>query len=215
MKKYNTKEVQSLLGISKDTWKRRYEEIQEYLKLYWDYQTKEEGRCNYYIIIKEYGELQPLPRKKKSQEMKQFYAKETEHIIQYKPRNTGVNIAREIVDKNNKYSHAEGTAANYIRPILKEEYMVSDKKEWCCVNYDKYTYEPLTEKQLVYLKQLFQQYMGEESIANIVAEQEAGYRTKEEAFNSIKGLYNDAMEAFKEQYGFRPYKVGEYAKRAF
>lgn len=215
MKKYNTKEVQNLLGISKDTWKRRYEEIQEYLKLYWDYQTQEEGRCNYYIIIEEYGELQPLPRKKKSQEIKEFYAEETEHIIQYKPRNTGANIAREIVDKNNKYSHAEGTAANYIRPILKEDYKLSDKKDWCYINYENHTYEPLADEQLKFLKELFQQYMGEDSIADIIAEQEAGYKTKEEAYNNIKGFYDDAMEAFKNRYGFRPYKVGEYTRKAF
>lgn len=57
--------------------------------------------------------------------------------------------------------------------------------------------------------------MGEENIANIIAEEEAGYKTKEEAYKSIKGFYNDAMEAFKIRYGFRPYKVGEYMKKAF
>lgn len=57
--------------------------------------------------------------------------------------------------------------------------------------------------------------MGEDSIADIIAEQEAGYKTKEEAYNNIKGFYDDAMEAFKNRYGFRPYKVGEYTKKAF
>lgn len=114
--------------------------------MYWEYQVKEEGRCNYYIIIKEYGELQPLPRKTRVKEIVEFYSTETEHIIQYKPRNTGANIAREIVDKNNKYHHAEGTAANYIRPVLKEDYKISDKKEWCYVDYDNHTYELLTDE---------------------------------------------------------------------
>ena len=50
MKKYTTKEVQNLLGISKETWKRRKEEILLYLSFFWKYSVREEGRSVCYII---------------------------------------------------------------------------------------------------------------------------------------------------------------------
>ena len=42
-----------------------------------------------------------MPRKNQVQEIFNFYANEVDNILKYKPRNTGANLAREIVDKNN------------------------------------------------------------------------------------------------------------------
>ena len=214
MKKYTTKEVQNLLGISKETWKRRKEEILLYLSFFWKYSVREEGRSICYIIEEEYGELAPLPRKSKTKEIQAFYANEADHILTYKPRNTGTNIAREIEHCNNKYEHATGTIANYIRPYLKKNYTV-DNRQWCEIDYENFTYNPISDIQLKFLKDQFKKYLTSENIADAIADQEAGYTTKEEAYDCLKGYYTDALNAFKDEYGFRPYKAGELIKNAW
>ena len=164
--------------------------------------------------MEQYAEYEPLPRKGKAKEINDFYEKETDRIVERNPWNTGSNIAREIVSTKNKYDHAEGTAANYVRPILKNNYNVSLEKEWRKPNYEMFMYEALSEEELNYLKEMFNKYMGKKDadLANIIAAQEAGYCTKEEAFDTVKGWYNGAMDAFVEKYGYRPIKVGKYEK---
>ena len=212
-KQYTTKEVQDLLQISKDTWKRRKEEILEYLEKYWEYEVKQEGRRNIFIVQEEYSELQPLPRKSKTEEMEKFYAGETDNIIQHNPWNTGANIAREITATNNKYNHAEGTAANYVRPILKADYIIAEAKEWRKPNYSTFVYEEMSSEELEYLSYVFEKYLSQKNIIDTLAEEDAGYISKDVAYSCLKGMYNKAMDDFKQRYGYRPYKVGKYEKK--
>ena len=88
-----------------------------------------------------------MPRKGKGKEIKEYYTDETDKIVERNPWNTGSNIAREIVSKKNKYNHAEGTAANYVRPILKNNYNISLEKEWRKPNYETFVYEVLTDEE--------------------------------------------------------------------
>lgn len=209
-----TTELIKLLQISGSTFKRRYTEIvEDYLPYFWNFKVSYKGRSVLYNVEEEYGELQPLPRKTKN--IKDFYVQKTDKIIESNPWNTGSNIARWVVATDNKFNHKEGTAANYIRPILKEEYNLSDERRWSEIDYEKYTYEPITQEQEKYLKELFEKYLGGEQIGNIIAERDAGYISKEQAYDKMEGNYNDAMKAFKEKYGFRPIKIGKYEKKAF
>ena len=210
---YSTREVQQMLGVSRETWKRRYNEILEYLGLYWDYDIVPKGRSNSFEVKEEYAPLEPLPRKTKSIEMKQFYKEETDKIVKYNPWNSGANIARQIIAKENKYEHKEGTATNYVRPVLKEGYVVSEDRKWMRLDYGRFKYEELSEEQVEYLKGLFTKYLGKVDIADILASEEAGYISKEMAYSQIKGNYNMAMEEFVDRYGFRPIKIGKYEAR--
>lgn len=215
IKKYSTKEVQDKLQISKDTWKRRREEILEYLKGFWVYEIVTEGRCNCFVVYNETEDLKPLPRKTALKEIKAFYSEKTDDLINNNPWNTGANIARQIIAKDNRYDHKEGTAANYVRPILKEEYTITEHKEWHKPNYITFVYEPLEEEEKEYLNELFKKYMhrlSSESIIEAIAAEDAGYCTKEEAYDQIKGTYNQVMNEFKEKYGYRPIKIGKYEK---
>ena len=53
---FSTAEVQKMLKISRDTWKKRYDDILEYLSLYWDYEIITKGRSNYFHVKEEYAE---------------------------------------------------------------------------------------------------------------------------------------------------------------
>lgn len=146
--------------------------------------------------------------------MKAHYETEADHILKYKPRNTGTNIAREIQRHNNIYEHAEGTIANYIRPYIKANYSISDK-EWCAIDYESCTYNVITKEQLKFLNEQFSKYLSSSTTADIISEVEAGYISQDEGYQNLKRNYNTAIGAFKAKYGFRPYKAGELHKCAF
>lgn len=214
LKEYNLTEFKKVLHITKWQWEERKEELLQYLKLYFDYEIQLKGKSYCFKIKAQYSEYEPLPRKSKTKEIQAFYANEADHILTYKPRNTGTNIAREIEHCNNKYEHATGTIANYIRPYLKKNYTV-DNRQWCEIDYENFTYNPISDIQLKFLKDQFKKYLTSENIADAIADQEAGYTTKEEAYDCLKGYYTDALNAFKDEYGFRPYKAGELIKNAW
>ena len=211
---YTLTELKKVLKISKRQWEERKEELLEYMKIFFDYEITIQGRGYCFVIKEQYAEYEPLPRKAKLPEMRAFYEEETDHIIQYKPCNTGLNIAREIVDKNNKYNHALNTATHYIRPYLKKNYTIGER-EWCKINYENYSYDKITEEELQFLKLQFEKYLSSGVVADAIADQEAGHVTKTEVYDRLKNRYDLAMTAFKDKYGFRPYKAGELIKKAW
>ena len=216
--KYSIKELRKELGITDYAWETKKEDLLEYFKYFFDYEIHYQGRSTIFFIKEIYETYIPLPRKTKAKEIAQFYHEETEHLIKYKPLNTGSNIAREIIDTDNRYNHKEDTAARYVRSGLKENYKVADEKVWCEPNYFNHTYIPLSETQVKELNELFIKYMGSDAtrIAGLIAEAESGQLSSEELKNKlINGSYNDAICEFKKKYGFRPIKIGEYIKNAF
>lgn len=213
-KTYTLTDLKKVLKISKRQWEERKEEVLKYMKFFFDYEITLKGRSYQFHIKKQYCDYVPLVKKKDMAEMTAFYEQETDHIITYKPRNTGSNIAREIAAFNNKYEHAEGTIANYIRPVLKRNYAIGER-EWCEIDYEHFTYNPIDEQQLKFLKEQFKKYLSSDNIADAIGDVEAGYITQDEAYKRLKTHYNDAMLAFKQKYGFRPYKAGELIKKAW
>ena len=151
VKTYTLAELKIELGITQYAWENRREELLEYFKKFFDYEITMQGKKLLFIIKEIYESYVPLPRKTKVKEIEEFYREETEHIIKYKPLNTGSNVAREIVDVDNRFNHKEDTAARYVRPVLKEGYKISDKKIWCEPNYLHHTYVPITPEQLEFL----------------------------------------------------------------
>lgn len=215
MIRYSTQEVQKLLQISVDTWKRRKEEILIFLSEYWDYSIETVGRAVFYCVHEELSPLPPLPRKTSSNEKKQFYTEQTDKVVQKYPLNTGANITRSILKTDNRYNHSERTGANYVRPILRENYHLSEERVWCQLDYNNNIYKPITPEQESFLKSMFKIYLSDDKTAEIMAAQEAGYITKDEVFDVLHSNYNDAINRFIEKYGFRPLKIGEYTKNAF
>lgn len=213
-KEYTLAEIKKALSITKWQWEERKSDLLAYLHLFFDYEITMKGRGYCFIIKEQYQDYEPLPRKTKAAEISAFYGAETDKIIEHKPRNTSSNLAREITETNNKYEHAVGTATNYICPYVKQNYTVGER-EWCKINYNTHSYDKISDDQLVFLKEQFKKYLNSEKIADIIADQEAGYISQEQAYNNLKAHYNDAMDAFKNKYGFRPYKAGELIKKAW
>ena len=218
LKKYSTEELKQVLKISKRAWETRKEEVIEYIGYYFDFEVNREGSSIYYHVKEQYEDWVGIPRKSNSKEIKEFYKEETHKIVDYQPWNTGSNVARRILERRNKYNHAEKTAACYVRPVLKEDYMViKEEGKWMETDYYKNDYVEITEEQEKYLKDLFAQHKSNNF--DIIADVEAGVINREEAgvqlYEKEKYSYDKVMALFKERYGFRPYKVPKYQAKAF
>lgn len=216
--KYGTEELKTALKISKRAWETRKDEVMEYIGYYFDYSVVRDGCKIYYEIKEQYDDWTGIPRKTNTKEMKEFYKEETHRIVDRNPWNTGSNVARRIINDNNKYSHAQGTAENYVRPVLKEDFLiVKEEGKWMETDYVKGDYIEISEEQASYLKSLFSNHRMERF--DIVADVEAGVISKEEAgmqmYEQEKGIYDQVMKKFKAKYGFRPYKVPKYQAKAF
>lgn len=214
LREYSLSELKKKLHISERQWNERKAAVLEYLKLFFDYEIQMRGRSYIFIIKAQYSEYEPMPGKDKAEQIQAFYIKKTDEILDYKPRNTGANIAREIEQTDNKYNHATGTMENYIRPYLKVNYYIDDK-QWCEINYQNCSYDIISEEQLKYLEKQFDKYLSSRKVANLIADKEAGYLTKEEFCLRLDDRYLEALMQFKNKYGFRPYKAGELRKRAW
>lgn len=215
-KEYSSAEFYRSAGITKRAWETRREDVLDHISTFYEFTITPSGRKIIYKIIRILKEpYEPLPKKRDSEKIREFYKQETHKIVEEDPWNTGANVARRIVAEDNKYSHAEATAANYVRPIIREDYYREDT-QWMRCDYDLNCYVPLTKKQAEYLKECFNSRDLQEAYINSIntyAEMQSGYVTEEEAGNSLRQqvgkIFDTAMARFWAEYGFRPLRVSK------
>lgn len=211
LKKYTLDELKQELGISKWQWDQRKNDLLEHLKIYFDYDIIKQGKGYCIDIYEQYAEYEPLPKKTRTPEIKEYYYEQTKEEIKKQPWNTGSNIARNIEAKNkNKYDHVQGTMGNYIRPIIKEKFLPPHAKaQWMRLSDDRLSYVPLTQEELDYFTSLFNSKSQEEK--EIIGKQRAGYITKREAKEQILELaeirYDQAIFMFRDKFGYMPQYV--------
>lgn len=219
---YSLKELLSILHITRDSWKKRRQEYLDWFNCFFDYEIVMQGKHIIFNIKEVFGEYEPLPRKKKSIEVKEYYAQETSKIVKQEPTNTGSNIARNIVATSNKYEHKEGTVSVYVRSILKEGYKV-DSKVWCKRSADGLHYEPINEEQAKYLNECITQQFKDDKLQEYMVEvytdYEAGLISRTD-FNAALGSMTEvtflsAMDRFILKYQFRPVKIPVWVEGAF
>lgn len=153
-KVYNFKdEFCKELKIPMNQAERKLDDLLEWLKEFYDYDFLK-GRPNRIHIKEIYGEYQPLPRKKPSQEERNQEKKidyETYTIAalgtEFKP-NSKMKIAREAIRSfgKEKYYHtnAESVAKRYIKEPFEKYGETDDVQKW--VYYS--TYSPLSKEEV-------------------------------------------------------------------
>ena len=157
-------------------------------------------------------------RKRTVENNNQVYRDLTHKIISYKPLNSGANIAREIYDNPLKppFNHEESTIVKYVRGILKEDFEVMDK-QWCRINYETNTYQPLSFEEKCFLIELFKESDLSKKIMDITADFKCGNISRKEFQEQVgfvaQSKYNRVMDAFKGKFGFRPYKVPNWREK--
>ena len=76
--------------------------------------------------------------------------------------------------------------------ILKLIYYIDDK-QWFEINYQNCSYDVISEEQLRYLDKQFEKYLSSCEVANLIANREAGYSTKEEFCLRLDDRYLEAL----------------------
>ena len=219
MLKLTAKDFKEKYGITNYLWAKYYDDVIDHLQDYIEFHSQKEGKYIYYIITKELKPYEPF--KKKSIRAIKFYEEQTSEIVKKEPLQTGINIARNVIEFNNKFNHKQDTAARYVRPILKSKYQ-KGKNVWCYLSEDRLQYIPLDEEQLEFLYSCFEKYHKSKETIDKLGEIETQRLEKEisieEAKEKVFDIHYDnyllTKVKFKEKYGFDPIRISEYEENA-
>lgn len=203
------------LKIPDSHYKRRKEDLLEWLKNFYDYELINSKPI--IINIKEiYDEYEPLPRKNEmgsslTAEKEKAYA----DYIESKFTNEWVYTSkmkesREALEAfgKEKYHHtsAEAVARRYIGPAMDTKCEKSHERYW--VDYP--SYRPLNEKQVAAWRQILEEeHISEKEAAN------AFYRKcKGEDISKEEGYFKAALERCKIELGLSPILTSQYRAAA-
>ena len=205
------------VGVSRYSYDKRYEELLEWLKNFYDYELI--GVKPILIKINEViGEYKPLPRKSYGSEERENFIKQKkkdyeEFTIEslgneFKP-NSKSKIAREAIDKfgYEKYVHysKEGVVRRYIKEPFDTYGETNNNNLWV---YYK-SYKPLEPEVLQEWRDILaEERIDEREAANAFYRQAQGENIDKEI-----NYYKKALERFKEKFYDTPIRVKEWRAR--
>lgn len=199
-----------LIGIKKNQWENRKEDLLEWLTNFYDYELLE-GRPLRIHIKEVYGEYQPLPRQVNntalSEEKKQRYTAFAIASLgtEFKP-NSKAKTTREALDafgrKDYGHENVQSISKRYIGPAFDQYGETNGIRHW--VWYP--SYEPLSEKELECWRLIMaEEHISEQEAANAFYRQEQG-----EDISKEKGYYKKARTRLKEEFGMNAVLVSDW-----
>lgn len=230
MKIYSTKEVSTMLKISIATWRRRREEILDFLDLFWEYDVEITKNNNVkFLVYKEYSELPPLPTKERDS-LVDYTGECFDFIVatlQINREQTGVSIAGLMKLLGFQFKegkdYAESSLAKLAAPVLRRLYSSLPQEAVESVWVRKVRVDKEGRKFYSRMSQehidAFRKILKERRAAwdfNAKAEEQyyedinSGV-SKRKSKENIGGMWvNDfesALYAFKQIYGYIPIKI--------
>lgn len=220
--------------VSKDTWKKRKDNLLLHLQQYYEYEIKynekDRRKLDYHIIrkIKDYE----APKGKKARK-NVIYSEQIVNVIKNDNWQTAMNVSRII--KNHKeivdLMHKDGTIYEYTRVNMRTMFgrkvgeggtkgIISDKI-WCFLDKEHNVYIDLNDTQIRFLYDTFASLKGENKQDDlfICADYASGLITKEEVQEKLNdnslSCFIAAKKEFKIKYGYYPVKVPVYEISAF
>lgn len=229
---YTTKEMQEFFSVSKDQWKRNKNKLLENLGFYYEYEVERRGRSDYYTMVKQLGEYQPM--QKKGEKRDDTYEKGIIQVISEDNIQTAANVARRLREEDaavKAFNHSSGTVYEYTRVKMRNMFgtrlneggtrgVIMDKV-WCRLDNENNCYIPLSKEMIEKFYEIYglSQEARKEFELDIFSDYQNGLITKEEMYEAIgeRSLeaYKGARDCFKEKYGFYPIKVPVYQIRAW
>lgn len=199
-----------LIGIKKNQWENRKEDLLEWLTNFYDYELLE-GRPLRIHIKEVYGEYQPLPRQVNntalSEEKKQRYTAFAIASLgtEFKP-NSKAKTTREALDafgrKDYGHENVQSISKRYIGPAFDQYGETNGIRHW--VWYP--SYKPLSEKELECWRLIMaEEHISEQEAANAFYRQEQG-----EDISKEKGYYKKARTRLKEEFGMNAVLVSDW-----
>ena len=229
---YSTKGMQEFFGVSKDTWKRKKNELLENLSYYYVYEVEYSGRNINYKIMEKLGDYQPI--QKKGAKRDEAYENGIIQVISEDNIQTAANVARRLQKEDaavKALNHSSGTVYEYTRTRMRNMFgtkvneggskgMISNKV-WCRLDADNDCYVPMSEEAITKFFEIYSQSqeVRKEFELEIFCDYQNGMLTKEEMYQAIGErnfqAYLGARESFKEKYGYFPIKVPVYEVSAW
>ena len=212
---YNfTKEFMPGLGITKNSWNTRKQDVKDWLKEFYDY-TLSDTRPMLITIHAVYGDYEPLPRKSRaiSEESKQKITDYDNYVKQHLTPEFQIiskaKMARDAIedfglDKYSHYSH-EAVARRYTGPAMEKYGEKGENYYW--VWYEDYT-QP-TEEILHEWFDLLKTYQVTDKDI-VAAFNEDVELNVSKNIDSAKERYKAAMYEFKAKYGDIVVRSGEW-----
>ena len=222
---YTMKEVAEFNGVSYGVYRKRKQVYEEHMELFFDYTVEKKGRSYYYTFTNQKEEF-ILYRDFYSKARSKVLRAQIQETIEQDPRQTGSNIARIIIVNGEiqALGLALSTLTRYTRvelkKMLEKKYYIKEDYRWCILNRDTNTYELLPDDKVEELRSFFkiERNANLENEENILAQQQDGFLTKEEAALQVGNSRIDAMmrglKKFQDKYDTWPMKVPVYVRNA-
>lgn len=224
-KSYSTKQLANDgLSIAYSTFRGNRKEYEQHLSNFYLYSKTSKGNTTYYTFIEQKATYMPYKEYKKLQKnntLKQ-HIKDT---IYYDNRQTGSNIARiiyvngEIQALNLELSTLSVYVREQLRELVDKGYYLKEDYRWCVLDKKLNKYNLMSDKEIERLRSFFYTRQDEEAEENILAEQEEGNLSVEEATQAIGELMMDAYMKGRFHYqaetGKWPLKVPVYTINGF
>lgn len=229
---YSTKAMQEFFGVSKDTWKKKKNQLLENLSYYYVYEVEYSGRNINYKIKEQLGEYQPIP--KKGARRDETYENGIIQIIADDNIQTAANVARRLSVEDaaiKALNHTSGTMYEYTRVRMRNMFgtrvneggskgMISGRV-WCRADVDNNCYIPLSQEMIDKFYELLDRSYDvrkqdeaeicSDYLSGLITKNEMNERIGDRALEAFKG----ARDAFKEKFGFYPIKVSIYEINAW
>lgn len=212
---YNfTKEFMPGLGITKNSWNTRKQDIKEWLKEFYDY-TLSDTRPMFITIHAVYGDYEPLPRKSRNitEETKQKTTDYDNYVKQHLTPEFQIiskaKMARDAIKDFglDKYAHSShrAVAYRYTGPAMEKYGEKGDSYYW--VWYEDYT-QPTEEILHEWFDLLKAHRVTDKDI--VAAFNEDVELNVSKNIDSAKERYKAAMYEFKAKYGDIVVRSGEW-----
>lgn len=226
-----TDELIKFLGVSKNTWKKKRNELLENFGRYYEYEIEYKGRNKYYHILKQLDEYKPI--EKKSVKRDKIYETNIISVIEDDNIQTAMNVSRIIKNKEDikNLKHTDGTIYEYTRVKMRTMFGtvvneggtkgIIEKKIWCKLMPNDNYYEELTEKEINYFYDIFRECKEEikDEELEVFSDYQNGLITKDEMEKLISdcgfNCFISARNIFKNKYGYFPIKVPVYLLNIF
>lgn len=211
--KFTRTELNKKYGFNSTQWTRRHDDLMNWLKEFMDINEIQDSNSRYYYEIN--GEMPDniprLPRISHVQIQTQNKIEAYEDYVikhlpqEFEPMSKSKMSRDAIADFGRKeYNHTSYAAVSrrYVGPAMDKHGEHSLKMVWV----DAKTYKALTEEQEQFLHDCFNKvHLSEQEMANAFRKYAQEQDITEEVNN-----FNEAINIFRLEYGFRPISVYEW-----
>lgn len=232
-KKYTTKEIQNILGVSSSNWKSRKQDFLDSLALAYNYTIEQKGSYVYYTFTEQLSEYEPPLKKHQKEKVEAFIEVFIHDTINQDPKQTAANLNRyawDIESPITAFGLKPSTTQQYIRKKVKEMYgtykyidgqlvitpgthgMIT-RKVWCRLDKNHNKYIELPQEQIDLFLDYYDETRGK--LREIDSEIFEDYKNKtitrkemlEQLGDCAFNAYLSAKRRFEANFGFTPIKV--------